>query len=145
MNFALLFKLLSRIVFLIAATMVFSLPWAFPAIGGSAQFEYDGFFGLLGAVTIALGIGSIFWYLGRNATGALYRKEAMAGVGLSWILATAVGAMPYLISRTEMAPGRVMQVWDACFEAQSGFSTTGATVLTDVDMHEGEALSLIHI
>jgi trk system potassium uptake protein TrkH len=140
MNFLLLFKLLSRIVFLIAATMVFSLPWAFPVIGGSAEFEFDGFFGLLGAVAIALIVGGFFWYLGRTATGSLYRKEAMAVVGLSWILATALGAMPYLISRTEMAPGQVMQIWDACFESQSGFSTTGATVLTDVEMHDGEAL-----
>ena len=50
MNFPLLCKLLSRITFLIAVAMVFSLPWAFPAIGGSAEFEYDGFFGLLGSM-----------------------------------------------------------------------------------------------
>ncbi|MEC8337822.1 MAG: potassium transporter TrkG, partial [Planctomycetota bacterium] len=140
MNFLLLFKLLSRIVFLIAAAMVFSLPWAFPTIGGSAEFEFDGFFGLVGSIAIALIVGSLLWYLGKNADGSLYRKEAMAVVGLSWILATALGAMPYLISRTEMAPGRVMQFWDACFESQSGFSTTGATVLTDVEMHDGQAL-----
>ena len=51
MNFPLLCKLLSRITFLIAVAMVFSLPWAFPAIGGSAEFEYDGFFGLLGSIS----------------------------------------------------------------------------------------------
>ena len=63
MNFLLLFKLLSRIVFLIAAAMVFSLPWAFPAIGGSAEFEFDGFFGLVGSIAIALIAGSLLFYL----------------------------------------------------------------------------------
>ena len=140
MNFPLLCKLLSRITFLIAVAMVFSLPWAFPAIGGSAEFEYDGFFGLLGSMAITILVSGLLWCFGRCAEGRLYRKEAMAIVGLSWILATALGAMPYLLSGTEMAPGRVMQVWDACFESQSGFSTTGATVLTDVQMENGYAL-----
>lgn len=140
MNFPLLCKLLSRITFLIGLAMVFSLPWAFPDIGGSAGFEYDGFFGLLGSMAIALLVSGILWYFGRHGDGSLYRKEAMAVVGLSWILATALGAMPYLLSRTEMAPGREMQVWDACFESQSGFSTTGATVLTNVQMEDGHAL-----
>ena len=140
MNFPLLCKLLSRITFLIAVAMVFSLPWAFPAIGGSAEFEYDGFFGLLGSMALTILVSGLLWCFGRRAEGRLYRKEAMAIVGLSWILATALGAMPYLLSGTEMAPGRVMQVWDACFESQSGFSTTGATVLTDVQMENGYAL-----
>jgi len=140
MNFSLLCKHLSRITFLIALTMVFSLPWAFPAIGGSAEFEYDGFFGLLGAMAIALFVSGLLWFFGQHAVGQLYRKEAMAIVGLSWMLATVLGAIPYLLSLTEMSPGRVMQIWDACFESQSGFSTTGATVLTDVQMEDGHAL-----
>ncbi len=80
MNFLLLFKLLSRIVFLIAATMVFSLPWAFPAIGGSAQFEYDGFFGLVGAIGIALVVSCILCALGRTAAGSPDRKAALVTV-----------------------------------------------------------------
>ena len=58
----------------------------------------------------------------------------MAVVGLSLILATVLGAMPYLISRTQRAPAVPMDVADALFESQSGFSTTGATVITDLKL-----------
>ena len=74
MNFPLLCKLLSRITFLIALTMVFSLPWAFPDIGGSAEFEYDGFFGLLGSMAIALLVSGILWYFGQEVS-VMYLKR----------------------------------------------------------------------
>jgi trk system potassium uptake protein TrkH len=72
-------------------------------------------------------------YLGRNGRGQLFQKEAMAVVGLSWILATVLGGMPFALSGTHRAPGARMNVVDAMFEAQSGFSTTGATVLTELE------------
>ncbi|REJ69622.1 MAG: TrkH family potassium uptake protein [Planctomycetota bacterium] len=133
MNFSLLAKMLSRIAFLIGGTMVFSLPWTLPALGAAAEFERAGFIGLAGSIVVAAAVGGLLWYLGREANGSLYRKEAMAVVGLSWVLATVLGALPYLISGTKLGPERPMQVWDALFESQSGFSTTGATVITDLE------------
>ena len=43
-------------------------------------------------------------WLGRGAEGRLFRKEAMAVVGLSWILATVLGALPYMFSGTSRGP-----------------------------------------
>jgi len=133
MNKALLCKLLSLIAMLIGASMAFSLPWAWHAPGAVWQSERLGFFALLGSMAVCFAVAGLLRYLGRNGTGELFRKEAMAVVGLSWVLATVLGALPYIISRTERAADRRMSVVDAMFEAQSGFSTTGATVLTELE------------
>ena len=145
MNKVLLCKLLSLVAMLIGASMAFSLPWAWFAPAADWQFERAGFFALLGSMAICLTVGAGLRYLGRRSNGQLFRKEAMAVVGLSWVLATVLGALPYVLSGTcvrqdeaEEAgkpPIRVrMTVVDAMFEAQSGFSTTGATVLTDLEV-----------
>jgi len=118
--------------------MLFSLPWALPVAGQVDTFESQGFLALLGSMAICFLVGWAMRYAGRKTDGVLYRKEAMAVVGLSWVLATLLGALPYLFSGTargydaENEPIR-MSFIDCLFEAQSGFSTTGATVLTAVE------------
>lgn len=133
MNLRLLSKLLGLVAMLIGMSMVFSLPWAFPFCGGVWQHEQDGFLGLLGAIVLCFAVGGVLRYLGRNTKEHLFRKEAMAVVGLSWVLATVLGALPYTLSRTHRAVGVPMTIVDAMFESQSGFSTTGATVLTELE------------
>ncbi len=133
MNFRLLCKMLGVVAALVGGTMAFSLPWALPAFGGNWTHESPGFFGLLGAMLICFLVGALLSYLGRGPQGQLFRKEAMAVVGLTWVLATLLGALPYLFSSTQRGPGRAMSPVDAMFEAQSGFSTTGATVLTELE------------
>ena len=132
MNLRLLAKLLSTVCLLIAATMAFSLPWAFPASG----FEKGGFFGLIGSIVVTLAVALAMRHYGQNAKVQLFRKEAMAVVGLSWVLATILGAMPYIFSGTQRSATEKMNVADALFESQSGFSTTGATVITDLETPE---------
>ena len=143
MNLRLICKLLSVIAVLIGTMMAFSLPWALPAVNGE-KFEKLGFFGLMTSMIVSLAVAALLLRIGRNAKGQLYRKEAMAVVGLSWILATVLGALPFYLSGTvrelEWNPTtqeqqRVpMDVADALFESQSGFSTTGATVITDLKL-----------
>lgn len=53
-----------------------------------------------------------------------FRREGLAVVGLSWLVAGVLGALPYMFSGFLVAPV------DAVFEAVSGFTTTGSTVLT---------------
>lgn len=55
------------------------------------------------------------------------RKEGFAIVGLGWIVLTALGALPYYLS------GTVPTYTDAFFETMSGFTTTGATILIDIE------------
>ncbi len=130
MNKPLLCRLLSLVAVLIGGSMAFSLPWALPVCGGNWQHERPGFLGLLGAMAICFAVAAALRLLGRNSQGQLFRKEAMAVVGLSWVMATLLGALPYILSGTCCTPEKQMTVVDAMFEAQSGFSTTGATVLT---------------
>jgi trk system potassium uptake protein len=67
----------------------------------------------------------VFHLLGRNARPRLFRREALAVIGLGWILSSLLGALPYLF----ILPG--CSFADACFESVSGFTTTGATVFPD--------------
>ncbi len=138
MNKSLLCKLLSLVAVLIGGSMAFSLPWVWLAPGAVWEHESFGFFGLLGSMAICFLVAGGLRYFGRRSNGQLFRKEAMAVVGLSWVLATILGALPYVLSATFREPRVPMTPVDAMFEAQSGFSTTGATVLTDLEVHDGQ-------
>ncbi len=56
-----------------------------------------------------------------------YAKEGFVSVSLSWIILSLVGALPFYLS------GEIPSYTDALFETVSGFTTTGATILTDVE------------
>lgn len=144
MNYYLLSRTLGIICLLFSITMLFSLPWAHPSLGwrghleaetaAGAKFELQGFLALIGSSLISAAVGGILFWIGRRAKSQqLFRKEAMATVGLSWVLATVLGGLPYLLSNTHLSADQPMTVVDALFEAQSGFSTTGATVITDLE------------
>lgn len=77
--------------------------------------------GGLGALLVLVGRGSVIRPDGRPD---FFRREGLAVVGLAWILATGLGGLPYLLS------GVVQDPFDAFFEAASGFTTTGASVLS---------------
>jgi trk system potassium uptake protein TrkH len=84
-----------------------------------------------GALSRAILLGLLFsagLYLAgrRGRPEEMGPREALLCVTLSWILASAVGALPFWLS------GALPHYTDAYFEAMSGFSTTGASVLTDI-------------
>ena len=58
---------------------------------------------------------------------AFYTKEGFVTVALSWIVLSIMGAVPFVIS------GSIPHPVDALFETVSGFTTTGASILTDVE------------
>ena len=58
----------------------------------------------------------------------IYQKEGFVSVGLSWILMSCFGAVPFVIT------GEIPNYLNAVFEIVSGFTTTGATILTDVEV-----------
>ena len=105
MNIRLLAKLLGILSALIGGFMLFSLPWAFPGIGRHTEhFERAGFVALTVSIAFCLVLGLALYRFGRSSTGKLFRKEAMAVVGLSWVLATLLGALPFLLSGTLRGP-----------------------------------------
>ena len=109
MNLKLLAKHLGTICLLIGMAMAFSLPWAFPSFGHRVDvpipgtFESDGFRGLIISICISAVMGLCLRWFGKNANGDLFRKEAMAIVGLSWVLATVLGGLPFWLSKTYRA------------------------------------------
>jgi len=105
MNYRLVCRLLSIVCLIIGVTMLFSLPWAWPQLGHRTneefqQFERYGFLGLTFSIVLSIGCWAVLYRFGKTAKGEIYRREAMAVVGLSWIVATVLGAMPYVLSGT---------------------------------------------
>ncbi|HIQ85932.1 MAG TPA: TrkH family potassium uptake protein [Candidatus Scatomorpha gallistercoris] len=85
---------------------------------------------------------SLLWYVETAAVAAVlavllnlpkvkdkdfYAREGFTSVALAWVLMSAVGALPFVFS------GEIPSYIDAFFEIVSGFTTTGATILTDVE------------
>lgn len=133
MNWLLLARMLGMLCMLLGASMVLSLPWAFPAFGQTAEFESDGFWGMVGAIACSMFVGGGLYWIGRKDEQSILRKEALAIVGLGWILCGVLGALPFLFSGTEKAPDQPMSVIDGVFESVSGFTTTGASVLSQLE------------
>ena len=111
MNIKLLFRLLGILSLFIGLFMLASLVWANPRYGfqtdpaiNNDRFEIEGFRGLAYSTLISVLVGAIFLMIGRGAKGKLFRKEAMAVVGLSWLLATVLGALPFVFSATARGP-----------------------------------------
>ena len=63
----------------------------------------------------------------RSKNSELYTREGFISVALSWIIIAALGAIPFVIT------GDIPSFTDALFETVSGFTTTGASILSDVE------------
>lgn len=133
MNYRIVARYLGTVAILLAASMSLSLPWGMELLGGKWDNEFKGVRALAISILISLAVGAFLLQRARNAGSQFFRKEAMAVVALSWLLATLLGALPYLISGTLRNHSTPMSIGDALFESQSGFSTTGATVLGELE------------
>jgi trk system potassium uptake protein TrkH len=111
----------SRLVFLVAALML--LP------AGLALFDHDRrALAAYAASAMATGlVGAALAAMGRNAPDTLHRKDAIGIVTLTWIALGSLGALPFILE------GSIPHPASAVFEAVSGFTTTGATVVANVD------------
>ena len=89
--------------------------------------------GFLGSVVVGALAATLLGLAGRGDRGQVFRKEAIAVAGLSWLLAGLLGAIPFQWS------GLLPDPIDAVFETVSGLTTTGATVLGSGDRPAVEA------
>lgn len=88
--------------------------------------EHEGLYFLLtGAVSALLGILAV--KVKKPKKMVLYQKAGFVATALSWIVLAFVGAMPFWLSH------EIPNFADAMFETISGFTTTGATILTEVE------------
>lgn len=110
---------LGKVAIIIGISMATSIGWAL-------YYGEDPVPHLLSAV-IACGIGALLFFSFRN-NEALNFKEGFAMVALGWIVASVLGTLPYFLSHT------FTTFPDAFFETVSGFTTTGASVLKDVEV-----------
>ena len=83
--------------------------------------------GFLYTLLIIAGIVAVLSLLCRGAPSAFYAREGLVCVGGSWIVLSLVGCLPFYIS------GEIPSFMDAFFEIVSGFTTTGASILPNVE------------
>ena len=120
MNYRMIFNILGKIVCVEAAFML-------PAML-IAWFSGDrsGALGFGAAICVSLLLGTLFMRL-RGRNNRFFARDGFVTVGLTWIVVSALGALPFWIS------GAIPNYLDCLFETVSGFTTTGATILSDVE------------
>lgn len=125
MNFRLLSKLMGSLLLLLGSAMLTCVVCAYLLDERHEGFDaVDAFWFSTFLTAVA---GALMFFLGRKEKSDLLRKEAVAVVGLSWIICGAFGALPYIFSEAQLSPA------GAFFESVSGFTTTGASVIRDVE------------
>ena len=97
-----------------------------PALVALIYLEKSGFSFLISAA-LALCIGMLFVVFSKPDNRLIYAKEGFAIVAYAWLLLSAIGAVPFVIG------GAIPSYVDAFFETVSGLTTTGASILTDVE------------
>lgn len=120
MNTRYVLNVLGVVLLVLAVAQLGPLGWSI-GLGDDAAAT-----GFAAGASVALLVGALMRLVG-NSNGDLYRREGVLIVVGSWFLASVIGAIPYLVS------GVLPNPVDALFESASGFTTTGATVLLDIE------------
>ena len=116
----------SIIIYIIG--VILKIEAAFMALPAVTALIYRETSGIAFVITILLCLAVGFPLTRKKPTKkAFYTKEGFVTVALSWIVLSIMGAVPFVISRS--IPNPV----DALFETVSGFTTTGASILSDVE------------
>lgn len=119
MNYRMIAYTIGRILIIVAAAMM--IPMAL-----SLFFDEGIASAYLIPILLSLAIGAAV-SIKPPENKSMFVREGMVIVGLSWIIISAIGGMPFFISR------QIPSVVDCFFETVSGFTTTGSTILTEVE------------
>ena len=119
-NFRIISKIIGSLLFIEAFFMAWCAVMSF-------YFNEDDQIAFLMSLLITLGCGFLFLFLGRNADNSLSRRDAYLLVTAVWLIFSLFGIFPFMIH------GSITNLTDAYFESISGFTTTGATILDDVE------------
>ena len=103
---------------------VFMLPALAISLYGREAGAIFGFLITIGIVAVLTGLLHLIC---RGAPNAFYAKEGLVCVGASWIAMSLLGSLPFYLS------GAIPSFIDAFFETVSGFTTTGSSILSDVE------------
>ncbi len=121
MNCKMMGQYISRILAIEGVFMIPALILSFTDGDGAAGMAFVYTIITISAVAGALAL------ICRRPQKRFYAREGMVCVGISWMLLSLAGCMPFCIS------GAIPKFIDALFEMVSGFTTTGATILSDVE------------
>lgn len=121
MNYRMMGKFISKILMVEA---VFMLPALLISV---YHQEKKTIFGFLTGMVITLGTALLLYLLCRKARKGFYAREGLVCVGASWIVMSLLGCLPFYFS------GEIPRFVDALFETVSGFTTTGASILPEVE------------
>ena len=131
-NFKLVFRIMGFLLMLEGIAILSALPfsWYFHPEGLSHYQLMDGqseFYALLISGIFTFSIGLFTFIYTRKANKNTTKKEGYLVVSLSWIVISLFGALPFYLS------GYFISYTDAFFETMSGFTTTGASILNDIE------------
>jgi len=119
MNLILTLRILGALLLYLAGTLLIPIPFSwFYQDGAATSF-------LFSALTTASCGGTLFYFC--RSRKELSLREGFGVVCFGWALFALFGALPYIYS------GAVPSPLDAVFETMSGFTTTGSTILTDIE------------
>ena len=121
MNFKMMGRFLAQII---AIEGIFLLP----ALGISLGYgEWNAVLGFALTLAIMIAVGLPLYLICRKAGRLFSAREGFVCVSISWISLSLLGALPFTFS------GAIPHYIDALFETVSGFTTTGASILSDVE------------
>lgn len=119
-NRSIIFKIIGSLLFIEAILLLACLCMA-------VGYQEDDVLAFIITIILTTFTGIVLHFFGRHANNYMSRRDAYLVVTLSWIIFSLFGTFPFMIS------GYIPNFTDAYFETMSGFTTTGATIIDDVD------------
>lgn len=95
--------------------------------GVSLYYRESAYIYFIYSMLITIGLGGLLMAFGRKRNRQANRRDGYCIVSVAWLLFSALGMLPFYLS------GYIPNVADAFFETMSGFTTTGATILNDIE------------
>lgn len=119
-NAKIIYRILGTLLYIEAALLLACT--LFPVCYGE-----DDLTGFLCSVAVTAAAGSLLVFLGRGAGRQISRKDGYVIVSVSWVVFSLFGMLPFYLS------GYIPDVTNAFFETMSGFTTTGSSILDDIE------------
>lgn len=138
MNIRYVIRELGLVMLVLCLCMVAVMGWAAWDWAGGDEDERVAVLALVMSAAVGAVMGLFCWLFGnRSGQDYLGRREALLLVALTWLIGAAVAGLPYYAwawMESNMLADHAFASFASCyFESMSGLTTTGATVLSDVD------------
>ena len=120
MNLKIIYRFLGLTAVLNGIFMLIAVPF-------SIYYKEEAVTGILNAGIITIFLGALLYFFNKPKSTNIQKKEGYLIVTLGWLLLSITGMLPYLLT------GAIPNITNAFFETLSGYSTTGSSILTDIE------------